>query len=142
MAASEELVRRMFTAIEARDYDAVAGALAPDCDFRAPGVELRGPDGVLAWMRPFLEAFPDIHHHIGPTVAAGDRVAFELELHGTHTAPLATPEGELPPTGRELYLSVCNMWSVRDDDAIASYHIYFDQVEFMAALGLIPQEEG
>jgi len=37
----------MFRAIEAPDFDAVAGKMAPDCDFRAPGVALHGPDG--AW---------------------------------------------------------------------------------------------
>ena len=140
MAGAQERVQRLFTAIEARDWDAVAGSLAPDCEFRAPGVELTGPDGVVAWMRPFLEAFPDLPHHIGPVVASDDGVAFELLLHGTHTAPLATPQGELPPTQRTLSLAACNVWRLRDDGAIGSYHIYFDQVEFMVALGLIPQE--
>jgi len=74
-------------------------------------------------MRPFLDAFPDIHHHIGPVVAGGDGVAFELEIHGTHTAPLATPQGELPPTGRELHLDACNVWRLTDDGAIASYRL-------------------
>jgi hypothetical protein len=142
MPAAEELVQKMFSAIEARDWDGVAAALTPDCDFRAPGVELRGPEGAVAWMRPFLDAFPDIHHHIGPVVAAGDGVAFELEIHGTHTAPLVTPQGELPPTQRSLGLAACNIWRLQDEGAIAAYHIYFDQVEFMVALGLVPQEGG
>jgi predicted ester cyclase len=140
MAHSDALVQDVFRAIEARDFDAVAGRLTPDCDFRAPGVALQGPEGVVAWMQPFLDAFPDLHHHIGPVVASGDGVAFELELHGTHTEPLATPQGELPGTGRELHLAVCNMWRVTDDGAIAAYHIYFDQVAFMVALGLVPEE--
>jgi predicted ester cyclase len=140
MAATEELVHGMFSAIEARDFDTVAASLTPDCDFRAPGIELRGPDGFLAWTRPFLEAFPDIHHHIGPIVAAGDGVAFELEIHGTHTEPLVTPEGALPPTQRPLHLSACNIWRLDEGGGIASYHVYFDQVAFMVALGLIPQE--
>ena len=140
MAGAQERVQRLFTAVEARDWDAVAGSLAPDCEFHAPGVQLTGPEGAVAWMRPFLDAFPDLHHHIGPVVASDDRVAFELQIHGTHTAPLATPQGELPPTQRTLYLAASNFWRLVDDGAIASYHIYFDQIEFMVALGLVPQE--
>jgi hypothetical protein len=53
--------------------------------------------------------------------------------------PLATPTGEtLPPTGRRV--------SVRGVDVqthlgggVARHHIYFDQVEFLAQLGLMPE---
>jgi predicted ester cyclase len=140
MPESDVLVHELFSAIEARDYDAVKARIAADCDFRAPGVALRGPDAFLSWERPFLDAFPDLHHHLGPVIASGDGIAYELVVHGTHTEPLATPEGQLPATGRTLQLEACNVLRLDGQGAIAAYHVYFDQVAFMVALGLVPAE--
>ena len=60
----------------------------------------------------------------------------ELELTGTHTAPLIGPAGTVEPTGRPLRLGAVNVWRVREG-RIASYHIYFDQLSFLMPLGLI-----
>jgi ketosteroid isomerase-like protein len=75
------------------------------------------------------------------TVEAQDTVALELEITGTHTAPLAGPGGELSPTGREIRLRVANIWRVRDG-RVTSYRVYFDQATFMAQLGLVPGAAG
>ena len=116
-------------------------AVDPSCEFAAPGFEGEGPDAVTGWMRPFLAAFPGIHHHVRGTIEAQDAVAFELDISGTHSAPLAGPAGELPPTGRDVRFSAGNLWRV-SDGRITSYHIYFDQMGLMAQLGLVPDAPG
>lgn len=60
---------------------------------------------------------------------------------GTHTGPLDTPEGELPPTGRSLRLRECDMVTVVDGAAV-THRFYYDQVEFMSQLGLMGSGTG
>jgi steroid delta-isomerase-like uncharacterized protein len=138
MATPDDLVHEVFRTIEARDYDHLRALMSPDCDFVAPGFSGRGPEPTVAWMAPFMDAFPDIHHEIGPVAERDGLVAFELRVIGTHTAPLRGPDGELPPTGRPLDLAAVNVWKVADG-RIAAYHIYFDQMSFLGQMGLLPE---
>lgn len=137
MGQLDRLVHEFFDRLNAGDLDAVAAAIDPSCDFVAPGFNGRGPDAAVGWMRPFLAAFPGIHHDVLTTVESEDAVAFELDIAGTHTAPLVGPAGEIPPTGRDIRIAAGNIWRV-SDARIASYHIYFDQMAFMVQLGLVP----
>lgn len=131
------VVDNMFKAVDSRDYGAVADLLTPDCEFAAPGYESRGPDTVVGFMRPFLDAFPDLTHEVGQYVESGDMVAFELHIRGTHTAPLASPQGEIPPTGKPVDFVSCDMVRL-EDGRFAGYHVYFDMMGFMQQLGLVP----
>jgi len=131
------LARDMFATIDRHDLDAVAGRLAPECEFAAPGFAGTGADTVVAFMAPFLTAFPDVHHDVVTVIEAGDTVAIELEITGTHTQPLAGPAGELPPTGQRMNLKAANLWQVADGQ-ITSYRVYFDTGTLMAQLGVAP----
>jgi steroid delta-isomerase-like uncharacterized protein len=137
MGQLDRFVREFFDALNTGDLEAVGALLDPSCDFAAPGVAGSGPDAAVGWMRPFLAAFPGIHHDVLGTVEAEDAVAFELDIAGTHTAPLAGPAGGIPPTGRDIRIAAGNFWRV-SGGRITSYHIYFDQTGFMAQLGLVP----
>jgi steroid delta-isomerase-like uncharacterized protein len=125
--------RDAFAAIDAHDLQAVQSRLASNCEFAAPGFAGTGAGTVIAFMAPFLAAFPDIHHDVVNTLEAGDTVAIELEITGTHTEALAGPEGELPPTGRRMNIKAANVWEVRDGQ-ITSYRVYFDTGTLMAQL--------
>ena len=135
--ALDSLVRELFATIDTHDLDAVAAKLAPDCEFAAPGFAGSGAQTVVGFIAPFLAAFPDIRHEVVRTVEAGDTVAVELDITGTHTEPLAGPAGVLPPTGNAMRLPAANLWRVADG-RIASYHVYFDSATLMAQLGAAP----
>jgi predicted ester cyclase len=98
---------------------------------------LRGPDQIKGWMQAFFNAFPDISHPIDKLVVAGDDVTTELTVTGTHTGALRTPEGEIPPTHKEISMRCVNVTTVAGE-MITSVHIYYDQMEFMGQLGLLP----
>jgi steroid delta-isomerase-like uncharacterized protein len=134
----DDLVREVFRTTEARDYDHLAELMTPDCEFVAPGFSGRGPEPAIAWMAPFMDAFPDIRHDIGPVADRDGVVAFELRVIGTHTEPLRGPGGEVPPTGRPLDLAAVNVWRI-ELGRIAAYHIYFDQMSFLGQMGLLPE---
>jgi predicted ester cyclase len=128
--------REWFRHVDAKDFDWLSAHVDADVDFRAPGAE-GNAEMALSFMKPFLAAFPDITHTVRTAVSDGDRVMVELEIAGTHKAPLVSPDGEIPPTGRRVVFGAAN--SLRfEGDKIALMHVYFDQVGFMAQLGLLP----
>ena len=137
MGEGRPLVEQYFKAVNAADLEAVRALLTPDADFAAPGPVTGGPDMVVGWMGPFLDAFPGIDHHIDRLVESGDDVATEITVRGTHQKPMRSPQGEIPPTGKSIELKALNMMRMREG-RIASLHIYFDQMDFMGQLGLLP----
>jgi ketosteroid isomerase-like protein len=138
MAQLTEQVREYFRALDAGEFDRAEEMLAPDCDFEAPGFSARTPESIMGWIQAFMVAFPDVRHDLAAIAADGDIACVELRIRGTHTAPLASPTGEVAPTGRAIDLRVADVLRVRDG-RIAAYHIYFDRMEFLGQLGLVPE---
>jgi predicted ester cyclase len=112
--------------------------MAPECEFVAPGASLHGREGVRAFVEAFRTAFPDVRHTIESLRSAGDTIVFEGLFAGTHTGPLRTPGGdEIPPTGKPILVRQVQVVELRDGKA-ASIHTYFDRLELMGQLGLLP----
>jgi ketosteroid isomerase-like protein len=61
-----------------------------------------------------------------------------LEAHvtGTHTGPLASPAGEIPPTGKPFALDYVNVAHFAHGQ-IASETYYWDNQSFLTQLGLV-----
>jgi predicted ester cyclase len=73
----------------------------------------------------------------GKQVLTGDAAATEVVFTGTHTGPMLSPSGEIPPTGRRVTLRSASVLEMKDG-LIASEHVYLDQLEMMGQLGLMP----
>ena len=78
------------------------------------GLDLKGKDQFLKFMQARKTAFPDITVEHTNLVAEGDQVAVEFVASGTHTGPLMTPAGEIPPTGKPVTLNVLEIHTWRD----------------------------
>jgi ketosteroid isomerase-like protein len=136
MGQAKDVVDRVWAAMEAGELDALQPLLDPDIEFRM------GPEAGKGWgfFRPFLEGylrgFPDLRHEELDHVELGDTIALELLVRGTHAGPLQTPQGELPPTGRDVVWESVDYVKVRDG-RIASWHVYTDSLAFMTQLGLV-----
>lgn len=137
MSTPVEQFHHYLQAIDTHDHDAVRDAYTDNVQILAPGTELQGRDAAAAWIEVFLRAFPDLNHEILATVQSGDAVAAEARFTATHTGPLASPSGDLPPTGKPVALDYVDITRFADG-RIASEHIYFDQVAFLSQLGLLP----
>lgn len=100
------------------------------------GQTFHGRDGFANFMQGFKGAFPDLKMtEIMHQVATDDAVVSEFKARGTHTGPLLTPAGEVPPTGRTVEFTVCEVWSVRNGK-VASLRNYQDAASIMRQLGL------
>jgi steroid delta-isomerase-like uncharacterized protein len=105
------------------------------------GQTFRGRDGFVGFMRGFKDAFPDLTISIMNQFTDGEQVANEFTARGTHTGVLMTPAGPIPPTGRAVDFTVCEVLTVRDGKVRRLIN-YQDAASLMRQLGLIPAPEG
>src|SRR5581483_6666298 len=90
-------------AFNAHDEQAIRALTADDCVFEGPGgVRLEGGDAVAGYAMVWLNAFSDAHLSAHQVVADGDWVAMTGTFKGTHDGTLASPDGDVPATGRTL----------------------------------------
>ncbi len=61
-------------------------------------------------------------------MSSGDLVVAEVRWRGTHTGPLATPDGEVPATGRSIDLWGSN-WSVWADGRMTHQRNHIDVLD-------------
>jgi len=60
----------------------------------------RGAEAARAYNRPFADAFSDWRTEVRHWARSGDGIFVLITVHATHSQPLATPAGTLPPSGR------------------------------------------
>ncbi len=130
---------RSLQAWRARDAEAYAGCYAEGATIAAPGgVELRGRDGAKQFLASWVDGVPDNEITITHEHVCGTSVVQEAVFSGTHTGGLMAPNGEvIPATGRSISAAYVDVFEV-EGDRIASQRLYFDQVELLTQLGLMP----
>ena len=140
MATPGQTVHEAIAAFNAHDLPKVAGFYRPDVVLVTPDAgELKGREQAVEWERGFIEAFPDVSIEITASYESGDTAIVEWVFHGTNTGPLPLPGGEtLPATGKQVSVRGTDIATVVDG-AVASLHTYWDQVELLTQLGLMPE---
>jgi steroid delta-isomerase-like uncharacterized protein len=100
------------------------------------GQTFHGREGFANFMQGFKGAFPDLQiTEITHQVVTDNDIVSEFKARGTHTGPLMTPAGAIPPTGRSVDFTVCEVWSVKSGQ-VASIRNYQDAASLMRQLGL------
>ena len=143
MATPRELTNAITTAYNAHELSKVVQFFKPDIVLMTPDAgALRGREQATEYHRTFLQAFPDAKVEVVAKHDAGDTTIDEWIFHGTHTGPLALPSGEtIPATGKRVSVRGVDVVSYAGG-GVATYHAYFDQVQFLTALGLMPVAQG
>jgi predicted ester cyclase len=85
----------------------------------------------------FLTAVPDNRLTVSRTVQQGETIVIEATYSGTHTGPLAGPDGSLPPTGLTFAFPYVDILTAREDK-IVTRNIYWDNMTFLSQLGALP----
>jgi predicted ester cyclase len=135
MPSAREVILQHIDAFNGRDSD--ADPWATDAEFVAPGVHVSGRDNVIGFIAVFQEAFPDLRLEIEQLLTDGAAAAAEGKMKGTHDGVFHTPNGDVAPTGRALDLRWAAVYAT-DGDTIKSEHLFFDQMDFLGQLGLLP----
>lgn len=135
MTDNKALTDRFWNRFESGRLDDLASMLDPACHFKMPGAEFRGIAALQGLLAAYREAFPDLRHTVKSHVSSGDTIALELEVTGTHTGPMQTPQGTIPATGKRVTWESCDYVRI-ENERIVSWHVYHDPQPFLSALGV------
>jgi hydroxyacylglutathione hydrolase len=136
---AEQVARRYFAAVAARDVEAMVAC------WRAGGVDrlhgqadLVAPDGVRAWFEELFAAVPDARMEVLATTTEGDRCAVRWRLTGTFAGPGAW-QG-FAPTGSKLDVQGCDVVRV-EDGLVVGNDAFVDGMTIARQLGALPPRD-
>lgn len=122
------------------DRDAWATLYADDVFYEAPGGQrISGlADLKEKYYDALLTAAPDRLSRDVALFVDGEYVVEQARYVGTHTGALRNPNGvEVPATGKSFDFPFVGIFQVQNS-TICSIHIYYDQLELLSQLGLMP----
>jgi predicted ester cyclase len=141
MANLKDISERATAAFNAHDAQAAAALDDPNVVFSAPGpsgrTEYRGREASRQYNQNWFDAFPDAKVVVITEVISGDHIVQEGKFEGTNTGAWKSAAGEMPATGKPVKGQYCLVNKVKDG-LVVSGNLYFDQVELMTQLGLMP----
>jgi predicted ester cyclase len=135
MPDTKDVILKHIAAVNDRDFE--ADPWAPDAELVAPGGQASGRDNVISFLGVFTEAFPDLRLELRQLLTDGAAAAAEGTLSGTHDGVLHTPNGDVAPTGRAVEFRWAAVYAT-DGDTLKSEHLFFDQMDVLGQLGLLP----
>lgn len=141
MGEARQVMDRLTDAVTTHpDLKVLAELYAEDAVAYTPDEgELRGRDRIVEYWRQMTEAVPDGRFETLHSYEIGDTAIDEGVFSGHNTGPLALPTGEsLPATGKEVRIRGVDLATVKDG-RITEYRLYFDEMEFLGQLGLLPE---
>jgi steroid delta-isomerase-like uncharacterized protein len=126
-------------AYNSRDFASADSSISDDFTWTVVpfGAGSSGVAGYREVMETWSTGFPDSKAETTSLIDGGDEGVIQFIFRGTHNGPLQTPNGEIPPTGRSVEISVCNVWKA-SGGKVVSGHSYFDAATLMRQLGLAP----
>ena len=135
----EQVARGIVAAHSAGDWSGAKNALAPNGVYQEYGTQRRieGADAIVQALQGWKTAFPDVQGVVDAALVAGDTAALEVTWRGTHTGPLATANGTLPPSGKPFVLASSWIMDIKGDQIQGSRH-YFDILTLLQQVGAGP----
>ena len=135
----KKVADKIIKTMQSSDPVAVANLYAPDAvmiqaDLSSP---MHGREALLEYYKGMYKAFPDIKVDFSVVAFSSDTIVFEGVGSGTFTGPLATPEGEVAPTGNKVSFKGVFIAKISPDGLIAEDRSYSDNLAFMKQLGVI-----
>jgi predicted ester cyclase len=138
MPEVKETTDRFVAAFNAKDERALHALHADNLKFNAPGgFKATNAKDATAYAMTWLKAFPDGKMKVRSEITASPWVIQEVEMTGTHTGPLESPTGTISPTYKKVVGYGVQLLRV-ENGKIAEARIYFDLLDQMNQLGLIP----
>jgi steroid delta-isomerase-like uncharacterized protein len=146
MAANEKdnakLAKEGYDLFSKGDMNALAQHFADNATLTSmpTGETAKGRNEVIGFISNFKTAFPDMTLSVKRQVACGTDVVTEFVATGTHKGVFKTPNGDIPPTGRKVQESLCEILQVKDGKFTES-HLYFDVASLLTQIGVLNLSE-
>jgi steroid delta-isomerase-like uncharacterized protein len=128
--------RRMYDLLNAGDVDGFGELLAEDFveHEETPGLEPT-KEGVKAFFRMYIAAFPDLRMTAEDVLASGDKVVARTRAIGTHRGEFMS----MPATGRSIDVQLIDILRFGDDGLVREHWGVLDALAMMQQLGAIPE---
>jgi steroid delta-isomerase-like uncharacterized protein len=140
MTANRKLLDYYVERYNAGDLDAVMDLYAEDAVQLMPDGMFEGRSTIRERLARELNGFSDVAHRVESFVEQGDAFADEWTFVGTHTGPLALPDGSrLPPTGNHVEVRGMEFVQMRDGKIVVD-NLYYDTTAVVAQLGGLPPQ--
>lgn len=132
---SAATARRLYDAINAGDLDGFGALLADDFVEHevTPGLAPT-KDGVLAFFRMQLAAFPDMRMQVEDVIADGAKAAVRVRYTGTHSGEFMG----MPATGKGVDASLIDVFVIGDDGLVHEHWGVMDSLAMMQQIGAVP----
>jgi steroid delta-isomerase-like uncharacterized protein len=108
---------------------------AEDAETSDPSGKYKGKAAIIQSFKVWKNAFPQATAEVTKQIAMGDQVTSEVVYKTTHTGPLVSSNGTIPPTNKPVELKVMFITSFRNG-LIQRERSYYDQAGFMKQLGI------
>ncbi len=141
MADLNKLADSFNEAFNRHDVEALAQMTTENVTLKAPTGTVTGREAGKAYNQAWFDAFPDARITVTNRIVGNNVVVEEGVFEGTHTGTFQTPAGDIPPTGRSIRGPYCGI-SEYEGDLTASSRLYYDQVDVLTQLGLMPAPAG
>jgi steroid delta-isomerase-like uncharacterized protein len=142
MTQQQRIASQFYESFAAGDIDSALEVFADNLEMVDPGMgTVVGLPPFREYLEGFKRAMPDARAVISQMYEANDTIIVESRLLGTHTGPMAGPDGDIEPSGRTIDLPFADFSRIQDGQILA-YHTYYDQVSLMTQLGLMPEPFG
>jgi predicted ester cyclase len=139
MADARQVGAQFVDAFNAHDEARIRELNAENAVIEAPGdVRLEGRDPTTEYAMAWLRAFPDARISVHNELVDGNWVTQEFTFEGTHEDTLSSPSGDIPATHKHLTGRGVQIFKV-EGDVVTDTRLYFDQVQVMTQLGLMPE---
>jgi ketosteroid isomerase-like protein len=138
----ERFVREAYAIAERMDLEGWKSLFADDGVFIDESVKVtyKGPNEWDYPVRNYGAAFADMHRELYDFWPVGNTVFVRLALQGTHTGPLQTPFGTIPPTGNRMDAPCLDVWEL-ENGKIKKFDCYPSGSVILTQLGVIEDLE-
>ena len=129
-------LRRTYELLNAGDVDGFGDLLADDFVEHevSPGLAPT-KEGVKAFFRMYIAAFPDLRMVPEDVLPSGDKVVARTRGTGTHRGEFMG----MPATGKNIDVELIDIMRFGDDGLIQEHWGAFDALKMMQQLGAIPE---
>lgn len=136
MANVIDIAKAAVTAYNEKDWSKAKDILAANAVYDEKGTNRRieGAGEIIEAWQGWAKAFPDSKATFVREFASGDTAVLELVWKGTHTGPLQTPTGTIPPSNKPIELPACQIVQVEGGKAKSASH-YFDMLTMLTQIG-------
>jgi predicted ester cyclase len=138
MTEIKDTAAHFVAAFNAHDEKALNELHASDIKFSAPGgFKATNAHEATAYAKRWLKGFPNGKMTVRNEIVSAPWVVQEVTMEGTNNGPLEGPMGTVQPTHKHVAGKGVQILKV-ENGKITEARIYFDLLDQMTQLGLIP----